>query len=613
MAVSKKSEIKVKTSFDFYSDLGDESVLKASFVRSKISKGLIEKINIKDGLPDGYFFVGAEEVKNSTEYSLKNYIITDGIKIPIFAEKKVNFEGQVLGILFGPDADDVEYFKDKFDIILKSSKKSSSEEISESEIFSKNFETENFDEKLLESQKYFVCGDYSSIVGNQYFSENCGALVIYKSGKLNIFAPVLDENHLFHSLQKVTGLSAEKFNLTKTNLSAVSPSSVYAVNEIVCSLVLASLVSKKSIKLVLRREEQRNFVENTVPVFISHKASVNEEGQIFALDTKIIVNCGCYNAWTKRIVERLSITAAGIYNVENYRLNVSAKTNPCKPSSFDLNKIDSQCFFAVENFIQKIAFVTGIPALDLRLNNIRLSPASKSNMPYLFAPGKIYETLDYATRMSDFVRKHSSYRVSEVLRKKSENTDYSPFNPPLRGIGLACGFEGFDYLDSTHSSPFKSSVFGAVVCELELNPESFREELREITFCCDIGKIENQKSYTMKIRRNIQNCLKELVKNERIFCPKITIKFIESEKETKDVSNLVSLILPAAYTSALSQSLSLTVNYLPLSNTSLYNLIELNKYKNDGLDEDFFEALTTLIDEPEGDSEDKTENLEETK
>lgn len=608
MAVSKKSELKVKSSFDFYSDLGDETVLKASFVRSKISKGLIEKINIKDGLPEGYFFVGAEEVKNCTDYSLKNYITTDGIKIPLFAEKKVNFEGQVTGILFGPDADEVEYYKEKFDIILKNGKKNFSDAASDSEIFSRNFETDNFDEKLLENQEYYVCGDYSSIVGNQYFSENCGAMIIYKNGKLNIFAPVLDENHLLSSLQKVTGLTLEKFSLTKTNLSAVSPSSVYAINEIVCSLALAVLVTKKSIKLVLSREEQRNFVENTVPVFISHRASVTEEGQIFALDTKIIVNCGCYNAWTKRIVERLSVTAAGIYNVENYRLNVSAKTNPCKPSSFDLNKLDSQCFFAVENFIQKIAFVTGIPALDLRLNNIRLSSASRSNMPYLFAPGKIYETLDYATRMSDFVRKHASYRVSEVLRKKTENTDYSPFNPPLRGIGLACGFEGFDFQDTKHPSPFKSSAFGAVVCELELNPESFREELREITFCCDIGKVENQKLYTMNIRRDIQNCLKELVKNERIFCPKITIKFIESEKESKNVSNLVSLILPAAYTSALSQSLSLTVNYLPLSNSSLYNLIELNKYKNDGLDEDFFDALTTLIDENEVETEKVEEN-----
>ena len=71
-----------------------------------------------------------------------------------------------------------------------------------------------------------------------------------------------------------------------------------------------------------------------------------------------------------------------------------------------------------------------------------------------------------------------------------------------------------------------------------------------------------------------------LVDGDPVFspAPAVSVQFTQSDDEPKQIGHLVFSILPAAYTSALSQALASTVNSLPLKTDSLFKILsETNK------------------------------------
>jgi xanthine dehydrogenase large subunit len=136
--------------------------------------------------------------------------------------------------------------------------------------------------------------------------------------------------------------------------------------------------------------------------------------------------------------------------------------------------------------------------------------------------------------------------------------------------------------DSRHfcGTPFHSTSFGAAVLELELDPCTYREKLRAITVAVDGGKILNNKAAEASVKLGIQKSLAEFVENESLTCPAVTVQFIPSEDEPKQIGDLIASILPAAYTSALSQALAATIATLPLKTDTIYRKIMAARQTN---------------------------------
>ena len=72
----------------------------------------------------------------------------------------------------------------------------------------------------------------------------------------------------------------------------------------------------------------------------------------------------------------------------------------------------------------------------------------------------------------------------------------------------------------------------------------------------------------------VQQSLSSLIDDDTVKCPNISVQFMQSEAEPKQIGHIIHSILPAAFTSALSQALAAPVNELPLQTDSLYKLRE---------------------------------------
>ena len=123
-------------------------------------------------------------------------------------------------------------------------------------------------------------------------------------------------------------------------------------------------------------------------------------------------------------------------------------------------------------------------------------------------------------------------------------------------------------------SPYYSLAFGVCTVELDYDPCSCRENLKKIYVIIDAGKIYNPRAAESEVKIEISKCLRSLVKDENLNCPEVSVQFTQSSEESRDFSNIVYSILPAAYTSALSSSIKSEVSQIPLESDSLFNLRE---------------------------------------
>lgn len=134
---------------------------------------------------------------------------------------------------------------------------------------------------------------------------------------------------------------------------------------------------------------------------------------------------------------------------------------------------------------------------------------------------------------------------------------------------------------SFSGTPFHSTSFAVGCVELELDPCIFREQIRGIWIVVNGGQILSLPAAERTIKLCIQKVLSSLVQDETVNCSNIHISFLQSTSNPTQIGELVYQVLPSAYTQALTQALSCTINSLPLHTDSLYNQLCIKREQDD--------------------------------
>lgn len=664
---------------DFYSDLEADGMLHALLIRSPVATATLVSVS-HPNLPQGYHLFSALDVIG------KKTIATLGLETPVFCTGEIRYKGEPLGVLVGEDEKRLHDLLNSVEIRYEERMNDPKELLAERIVQTQQDSTI---ETLFSQADVTVAETWASTIRPQSYGEPNGAFCFYKAGLLHIFTPSQWVSHLRASLAAVTGIDAEHIVITRTQFSELDTNTLWINSQLAAIVAFCALKTAKHVKLVLSRQEQQTFIENAAPVTIAHKTALNADGEIIAADIGIMVDGGAYNPFAREVIDRLCIASCNVYNTQALRIRGAVYSSAQPPYSIDLTTIDSHAFYAMENQLQKIAEQTSFSPLELRKKNYRIETKQKHFMPFQLDCENVTETLEAVCRTSDFTRKYVSYRLNEETRYAQNNN--SPFAPPLRGTGLACGFSGSGFNGTTliktapslevtletdgtlqihafptsHSVweiwkkivtstlsideskivlnsdfepakepaspdtinsnisimttllrsacetirrkkdstplpltikktvsaskkklwnkehffgvPFQSVAFAACVVEVELDPSTYRENIRGIWMVVDGGKILNVRAAESSIKSAIQQTLRELIQDDTVRSANIRIQFLQSESEPKQIGDIVYSILPAAFTGALSQALAITMTRLPLQNDTLYKLTKKAK------------------------------------
>lgn len=652
----------------YFSDLTSANMIYTKIVRSPITKGRIKSLTLED-IPEGYFLFTA------ADFGEENYVETLDIQTEILASSEIYYKGQPIALLAGP------VFTDLLDLeknIKMEFEKDPASKIKEKEYpyaqrFIRNGKAQKPEEftKLFSKKNYDIKGTWTSVLNAPSCNEANGAFCTFDKNILTISTPTQWPKHLQENIKRIFNLKTEEVFIRKTISSGPHTNTIWQNTVIAVMASLVAIKTGKTAQLVLSREEHFEYLIKKSPISIKIRSAVKKDGIIEAVQVLIELDSGYHNPFAAEILDRLVIAANNIYSVRNIEIIAKAYESYTPPVSFNIECIDSQAFFAIENQMQKICNVTGFLPDELRMKNFE----RKFSLPFTFTNEKVREAFSAIEKMYDVNRKFISYRMESKNRKIDIKNLH---NFPLRGIGVACGFNGIGYFGSNifacnqkmeatlesdgtleihalqpsastlevwkntaaqileidpkqiklnsifdvnedlsvpenvyanvsvmtyllkkccqdiqskrfrkplpitstkgftsaqkkvwnkekfSGSPFFLSSFGTVVLELEINPYTYKIYIKNVKAVLNAGKIGIPKIAENSVKLSIQHALTELVVDENLHCDQISVSFIQSDNDPTQIDGLISRILPAAFTSALSQATGHEINTIPV-------------------------------------------------
>lgn len=652
----------------YFSDLTSANMIYTKIVRSPITKGRIKSLTLED-IPEGYFLFTA------ADFGEENYVETLDIQTEILASSEIYYKGQPIALLAGP------VFTDLLDLeknIKMEFEKDPASKIKEKEYpyaqrFIRNGKAQKPEEftKLFSKKNYDIKGTWTSVLNAPSCNETNGAFCTFDKNILTISTPTQWPKHLQENIKRIFNLKTEEVFIRKTISSGPHTNTIWQNTVIAVMASLVAIKTGKTAQLVLSREEHFEYLIKKSPISIKIRSAVKKDGIIEAVKVLIELDSGYHNPFAAEILDRLVIAANNIYSVRNIEIIAKAYESYTPPVSFNIECIDSQAFFAIENQMQKICNVTGFLPDELRMKNFE----RKFSLPFTFTNEKVREAFSAIEKMYDVNRKFISYRMESKNRKIDIKNLH---NFPLRGIGVACGFNGIGYFGSNifacnqkmeatlesdgtleihalqpsastlevwkntaaqileidpkqiklnsifdvnedlsvpenvyanvsvmtyllkkccqdiqskrfrkplpitstkgftsaqkkvwnkekfSGSPFFLSSFGTVVLELEINPYTYKIYIKNVKAVLNAGKIGIPRIAENSVKLSIQHALTELVVDENLHCDQISVSFVQSDNDPTQIDGLISRILPAAFTSALSQATGHEINTIPV-------------------------------------------------
>lgn len=652
----------------YFSDLSVPEMLFAKIVRSKVNRGIIKSITCTS-IPEGYYFFTA------TDFGEQNYVETFNIQTQILAKDEIFYKGQAIAILAGPDFKELDELEKnvKLEIEKQATAKTKEKEILYAQRFIKNGKAQKPEEfsKLFSKKNFDIKGTWTSVLNAPSCNETNGAFCSFKKNILTISTPTQWYNHLVENVKRVFSLKSDKIIVKKTITADPHTNTIWLNTVIAIQAALVAIKTGKPVMLVLSREEHYEYLIKKSPISIKIRNSVKKDGIIEATQIFIELDSGYHNPFAAEILDRLVIAANNIYSVRNLEIIAKAFESYNPPVSFNIECIDSQAFFAIERQMQKICNITGFFPDEFRMKNFE----RKISIPFNFSNEKVRENFAALETITDLKRKFISFK----LESKNRKFDYENLqNFPLRGIGVACGFNGIGYygtnifecnqkmqttltsdgdliiyaippsastfevwkktasqileLDPKHikinsnfdihddfsvpeiahsnisimtyllkkccfdiqskrfrkplpissikgftatqkkawnkekfsGTPFFASSFGTLTLELELNPYTYKIFIKKINAIINAGKIELPKIAENSVKLSIQHALSEVLVDDTLNCDKISISFVQSDRDPTQIDGLISRILPAAFASALSQAVGTEINTIPV-------------------------------------------------
>ena len=451
----------------FFSDVEFPDQYYGVLIRSSIQRGHL--VDIKPpALPDGYYLYSATDIPG------ENRLSAMGTSIPVFTPFEIQYYGEPLGIIVGPD----------LDVVL--------ELVSEVLIETETLEPFQFGEQFASSQvvgkRVLLSGDPDSAfsgdrqifestseIGPQdhYYAEPLGVNVNIARGKLEIFTATQWPFHVRSTVSAVLDLDPSEIRVVPTVTGESLDGKLWFPSLLAAQAALAAVLCKKPIKIAFSRQEDFLFSVKSAPVQIRYRTAIADDGVIDAISARILINAGAYSPLIDEIVDRMTLSATGLYMARSYRVETFALKTNLPPMGALSGWGEGQVLFALETHLARVISERGYSPTEWKMMNLNVAGHDSPIGAEMSKEARFAELFSAICTKSDYLRKYAAYERLNHARK-----DYR--DGPLRGIGLVCGFQGNGFA-GTHAGTAAYTIEitmetdGRVNIGCGVNSESMRQ------------------------------------------------------------------------------------------------------------------------------------------
>jgi xanthine dehydrogenase large subunit len=411
----------------FVIDLDTGDCNHCILIQSDNIRGKILNIRTPE-LPEGYHFITGSDLK-------ANYVELFEDHIPIFAEDTVEYLGQALGILTGPDPVILSQLREQFQNTFEDlGARNTFPEYEPNQLFAQKELEYGSIEKAKKATDQIIQSEFY-LDSRKLISEGqLSAFAKWNEGKLEVNCPSNWVSNVKKQLIKALKIRSENLVIyptipvkkTDRMMSAACLAAMYAAS--------AAIVSKKSTIWHFDKTHSGNLSFLSAPVWLNQEIGVSNTGKIEFIETEIRINMGAFPLFSEEILYHVLYGFNRLYAARNQRITIKLITSNVAPMNISDGFLSAEVANILEIQMNRISELIQIDPLDLRTIN-------------LYKQGDFYpwgeevknnlvgsSILQHSLEVSDYFRKYASY---ELLRKRQNKELWSIES--RKGIGLALG------------------------------------------------------------------------------------------------------------------------------------------------------------------------------
>jgi len=422
----------------FVADINLPGMLYGKLFLSKKPRARIKSFKFPD-IPDGYYIFSHRDIPGSNRLEI---VIDD---MPFLAENTVNYYGQPIFLVVGKDPEKVESICEDIQIEYEDINPILSIEEAESgrypPIYGKNnifadysFQKGEPDRAFAEADEIFE-EEYRTGHQEHVYLEPQGMLATIENGKITVFGSMQCPYYVQDAVMRITGLPREKVNVVQSPTGGGFGGKEDFPSLIGGLAALATLKTKRPVKIILSREEDIITTTKRHPSILKYKTAI-KNGRITAIDIDIKLDGGAYATLSAIVLSRAVIAATGIYNFENLRVRGRAYATNKPPSSAFRGFGAPQAFFGIEMHMTSLATKLGYNPMDFKKMYALKKGDTTSTGGRMKTEVKVPEIISMIDSMSRFHEKYIKYK------KENPSDPLNTLDKPLKGIGFSIFFRG---------------------------------------------------------------------------------------------------------------------------------------------------------------------------
>ncbi len=423
-----KMDHKVKTTgaAKYIADLPTDGVLHGKFLRSSVSHARIKNITLPE-LPEGYMIVDKDDVTGEN-------VVGIGLRdMPVFAVEKVEYIGDPILMVVGPDEHKVEEIVAEIIVDYDELPAEFDATKSTNAFYEYQYEKGDVDAAFNNADSIFEEVLYSGYQEHMYLETN-GIIADYHDGKMTIRGSMQCPYYIYKEIHEATGIEKEKIQIIADPTGGGFGGKEDYPSILACQVAVASLKAKKPVRVVFDRREDVSVTSKRHPLTARYKAAI-KNGKVAAMDIDLIYDGGAFSSLSMVVLQRGTICANGVYYTENLRVHSKVtKTNTVPKGAFR-GFGAPQVFFCSDLFMEHIAKSLGKDTLEFKKQHMVKQGDNTSTLGKFHFHVPLNDMIEEVDQLSDYTKKRKLYNEPQTGRYR-------------KGIGLSLSFHGCGFTGS---------------------------------------------------------------------------------------------------------------------------------------------------------------------
>ena len=414
----------------FTNDIRMDNAYFAQQVRSTKAHAKLVKIKVPK-LPKNYYFISAKDIPGE---NVCNIIFSDW---PVFADKEVNYIGETLGILVGPDKGKV--------IDLAAQVEGVYEDLPTNFMMTESYIHKEFTKgdvsKFKKAKKVYEETFYTGYQ-EQVYLETQAMLMYLENDQIVVKASMQCPFYIHKAVCRVLGCNTDKVRVIQPAVGGAFGGKEHYPSLMAAQLATAIVKIKKPIRMTFDRKEDISFTTKRHPSITHITGYADAKNNIIGVKIHVGIDGGAYKGCSGVVLSRALIAATDAYTFENVDISGDAYHTNNVPSAAFRGFGSPQSIFAMEMFINHFADYLGVDRMGLREKYMVKTGDITSTSGLFRDPIILKELVAKAKEMSDYDNKVKLY---------SKPKSY-------RGIGLSMFLHGCGFTGSGESDIIKAQL-----------------------------------------------------------------------------------------------------------------------------------------------------------